>query len=114
MSERPGVVEVRITCGSAGEADAIAGDLVEARLAACVHVMPIRSTYRWRGAVEHDDEVLVTAMTTRDRYAELERLVLARHSYDLPAITAVAVVAGSADYLAWVVAETAEASPDTP
>lgn len=105
-SSGDGVLEVRVTCGSAAEADRIAAALVERRLAACVHRFPIRSTYRWDGAVQDDDEVVVAAMTRRDRYSDVEALVLGMHSYDVPAITAVAVVAGSDGYLAWVDAET--------
>ena len=41
---------VYMTAASADEAERIAGDLVESRLAACVNVMaPIRSVYSWKG-----------------------------------------------------------------
>lgn len=107
-----GHVEVQIACGGPEEADAIATALVERRLAACVQRLPIRSTYRWRGAVERDDEILLLAKTTRDRYPALEVAVLAMHSYDVAAITCVDIVAGSPAYLAWIDAETADAAGD--
>jgi periplasmic divalent cation tolerance protein len=97
-----GYVEVQVACGSEAEADAIATALVEQRLAACVQQLPIRSTYRWDGAVARDDEVLLLVKTTRDRFADVERAVLALHSYDLPAITCVEIVAGSAATLRWL------------
>ncbi len=100
------VLEIQVTCGGAEEAERLATALVEQRLAACVQQLPIRSTYRWNGAIERDDELLLLVKTTRDRYAEVERLVLDLHSYDVPAITAVEVVEGSAAYLEWVAAET--------
>ena len=93
--------EVRITCGSADEAASIADALVVNRLAACVHVVAISSVYEWRGAVEHDDEVLLTAITRHERCDAVVDLVGSMHSYDLPSITWVTIT-GSPAYLAWV------------
>jgi periplasmic divalent cation tolerance protein len=106
VSADAGALEVQVTCGSDEEAAAIADALVAGRLAACVQQFPMRSTYRWEGEVQHDDEVLLLVKTTTVRFGEVRDLVLARHSYDVPAITAVPVVAGSDDYLAWIAAET--------
>lgn len=99
-------VEIQITCGSTAEADVIATALVERRLAACVQQLPIRSTYRWNGMVERDDEVLLLVKTRRARYSDIERAVFELHSYDVPAITCVEIVAGSRSYLDWIDAET--------
>ncbi len=93
--------EVRITCGSSDEAAAIADALVAERLAACVHVAAIASVYEWQGVVEHDDEVLLTAITRLERCEAVVDQVGSMHSYDLPSITWVAI-AGSSAYLAWV------------
>lgn len=99
-------VEIQVTCGSPEEADRIADELVARRLAACVQRLPIRSTYRWEGEVQHDDEILLLVKTRAARFDDVARLVRELHSYDVPAITAVPVVAGSDDYLAWIDAET--------
>ena len=99
-------VEIQVTCGAAHEARTIADALVERRLAACVQLVPIRSTYRWEGAVERDDEVLLLIKTTARRTDEVEATVHDLHSYDVPAFTVVEIVSGSDDYLAWVRAET--------
>ena len=100
-------VEIQITCGSAAAADVIATALVERRLAACVQQLPIRSTYWWNGVVERDEEILLLVKTRRVRYPDVERAVLELHSYDVPAITCVEIVAGSRSYLDWIDAETA-------
>lgn len=100
------VVEVQVTCGNEDEAHTIAEALVERRLAACVQRLPIRSVYRWRGSIERDDELLLLVKTTSSRVAAVTAAVLELHSYDVPAITVVEVAGGSADYLAWVRAET--------
>lgn len=105
-----GHVEIQITCGNQGEADAIADALVDRRFAACVQQVPIRSTYRWKGRVEHDEEILLLVKTTRRRYESVEAAVLEIHSYEVPAISCVDIAAGSTQYLAWLDNETSTAS----
>src|SRR5215212_1688119 len=54
------------------DAERLARDLVERRLAACVQVLgPISSTYRWRGAIETADEWLCIIKTTAARFDAL-------------------------------------------
>jgi periplasmic divalent cation tolerance protein len=100
-----GHCEVRITCGSREEAAGIADALVEGRLVACAHLVPISSVYEWKQVVEHDDEVLITAATRVDRFDAIVETVRSLHSYELPAITAVALD-GSHDYLDWIDGQT--------
>ena len=51
------------------DAERLARDLVERRLAACVQVLgPISSTYRWQGAVESAEEWLCLIKTTAARF----------------------------------------------
>ena len=102
------IVEIQVSCGDEEEAAAIAEALVELRLAACVQQIPIRSTYRWDGRSERDDEILLLIKTTANQVDSVTKAVLERHSYDVPAITVVEVVGGSDDYLAWVRAETGD------
>ncbi len=84
-------------------ADSLAAALVEARLAACVNVLPgLRSVYRWQDAVERADESLLIAKTTAARYAALEAGVRQRHPYELPEVVAVDIAAGLPAYLQWL------------
>lgn len=99
-------IEIQITCGTADEAAGLAAALVERRLAACVQQLPIRSTYRWDGELQCDDEILLLVKTTTARFDDVCELVRERHSYDVPALTAVPIVAGAPDYLRWLDAET--------
>lgn len=90
-------------------AHALAGVLVEERLAACVNILaPCRSVYRWQGKTENTEEVPVLIKTTKARYAALEAAIRARHPYELPEIIAVPVDRGLPEYLAWVDTETTE------
>lgn len=102
------VVVLFSTAPDADVAQRIASALVESRAAACVQVLPgLRSTYRWRGAVERGDEVLILAKTTRARIADLERELSALHPYEMPECVAVDAAHVAAPYRAWVVEETA-------
>lgn len=86
-------------------ADSLASALVEARLAACVNVLPgLRSVYRWQHAVERADESLLIAKTTVAGYAALEAGIRARHPYELPEVVAVDIAAGLPAYLEWLAA----------
>jgi periplasmic divalent cation tolerance protein len=84
-------------------ADALIGD----QLAACVNILaPCRSVYRWKGAVQRDEEHPMLIKTTAERYPALERALRAAHPYELPEIIAVPIERGLPAYLAWVAGET--------
>jgi periplasmic divalent cation tolerance protein len=82
------ILLVRTSFGSADEAARIAHAMIEARLAACASIEPIRSIYRWQGTVETDDETAVLFKTTTDRAPALKAAITAQHGYDLPVIEA--------------------------
>ena len=83
--------------------EALGRRVVEERLAACVNVLGgLRSIYRWQGAVEEADEALALVKTTAGRLEALRERVLALHPYDTPEFVALAVDAGSEDYLRWI------------
>lgn len=103
----PPVRVVLSTCPDARTADTLATALVEERLAACVNVLPgVRSTYRWQGTIERDEEVLLLIKTTADRQDALIARLQALHPYELPEAVAVEAVGGLGAYLAWVAQQT--------
>jgi periplasmic divalent cation tolerance protein len=94
---------VLVTCPP-DKAQAIAGALVEERVAACVNVVPsLSSVYRWKGAVHVDSEALLIVKSTRDRFEALKQAVLRHHPYELPEVIAVPVDRGHTPYLEWVI-----------
>ncbi|MGC2331749.1 MAG: divalent-cation tolerance protein CutA [Candidatus Acidiferrales bacterium] len=97
-------VVVLVTCGSAKEARRIARAVVEQKLAACVNIPDARvqSIYRWKGKVESAREFLLVIKTTRRRLAALEKKIERLHSYDVPEIIALPIVAGARGYLGWI------------
>lgn len=92
-----------------GDAERIAKALVEARLAACVNVIPaVKSFYHWEGKLEDATESTLLIKTQKALLPELTQAVKAIHPYSVPEVIALDVdsAAGNADYLAWVRAET--------
>lgn len=91
-----------VTCPP-DRAEALASAIVEARLAACVNVLPgLRSVYRWKDAVQRDDEALLIIKTAQERFAALEAFVRAHHPYELPEIVAVKLGPVHPPYLEWL------------
>ena len=85
-------------------ADALARQLVEDGLCACVNVLPgVRSHFRWRGAVDVADEHLMVIKTTRAAAPALRARLLALHPYDVPEVLELPVVGAAPDYLRWLV-----------
>ena len=94
------------SCGSAEEAERIARRLVEDHLAACVNVIAsARSFYRWKGVIESAEECLLVIKTSRDLFERLRVVLEAAHSYELPEVLALPIVAGSPGYLDWLEGE---------
>lgn len=74
------------------------------QLAACVNIIPgIQSIYRWRGAVEHDEELLLLIKTSDAVWSLLEERILALHPYELPEIISVRIQDGHSHYLDWII-----------
>jgi len=99
---------VLVMSASEDEAIKIARVLVEERLAACVNVVgPVRSVYRWRGAIEDAREHLLIIKIRAHMYAKVERRVKELHSYEVPEVIALPLAGGSRRYLEWLLEATA-------
>ena len=99
------------TCSSAQEADRIARQLLEKRLAACVNIVAgARSIYRWRGAVEEAAECLLIIKSRQGRWEELRAEIQRLHSYEVPELLMMAIEDGSPTYLNWL---SEEMAPET-
>ncbi len=93
---------VLCTCGLVEEARRLAGALIEERLAACINIVPgIQSVYRWQGAVEEANEVMLLIKTSQELFERLASRIRALHSYEVPEVIALSVATGSEAYLSW-------------
>jgi periplasmic divalent cation tolerance protein len=96
-------IVVLSNCGSAEEAHRVARALVEARLAACVNIVPgVRSIYHWQGSVQEDSEWMLIIKSTRPLFEQLAAELRKIHSYEVPEVLAIPVVAGDEAYLEWL------------
>jgi periplasmic divalent cation tolerance protein len=95
-------------CGSEKEAKSVAMSLLKARVAACVNILPgVHSLYHWQGAVEESSEWMLVIKTRRELFDRLCQVLRHAHSYEVPEIIAVPVIAGEDKYLSWIDTETA-------
>jgi len=93
---------VLVTAASQTEAEAIAQSLLEAKLAACVSILPIQSMYRWQGELEHQQEWQLLIKTRMSLFGQITLHIQAIHSYAVPEVIALPVLAGTLPYLNWI------------
>ena len=96
-------LQVFTTTESKEEAEKIAREVVGKRLAACTQIVgPIKSIYRWKEKIEEEEEWLCIMKSLNDLYEQLEKAIKEIHSYEVPEILALPVVAGNQAYLEWL------------
>jgi len=96
-------IVIFITCSSKKEAGNIAHALIEQKLAACVNIIEnIQSLFWWKAKVDHARESLLIVKSGKLKLAKIIRLVKSLHSYQVPEIIALPILAGNKDYLRWI------------
>ena len=96
-------IAILVNAASEQQAISIANALVSEELAACANIVsPIRSVYRWQGEVHDETEHLMVIKTRASLFASVEARVKALHSYEVPEVIALPIVAGSQSYLDWI------------
>jgi periplasmic divalent cation tolerance protein len=94
---------VLITTSNRDEASKIGTALVEGHLAACVNIMPeVRSLFYWEGKLQDDREILLICKSRLSYITEIVARVKALHSYAVPEVIALPIIAGSGEYLDWM------------
>jgi periplasmic divalent cation tolerance protein len=98
---------VLTTLPDADIAAKLARNLVEARLAACVNILPsCQSIYRWQGKVHEEGEIPLVIKTTVALYPAVETYLRQNHPYDLPEIIVLDIAQGLPEYLRWIAEST--------
>ena len=91
------------------EAVGMAKGLVEARLAACVNIVPkMESIFWWEDKIQHDEESLLIVKTTQLKVEAMIGYVQEHHPYDVPEVVTLSLAEGLPDYLNWVIDEMAK------
>lgn len=94
---------VLTTAGSDEQAESLARELVDRRLAACVNIVgQVCSVYRWKGEIAREAEKLLVIKTEARLWDELRQAIRELHSYEVPEILALPIEEGDPDYLSWL------------
>jgi len=106
MTTNSSLLVVITSLPSLEQAQTIARQLVENRLAACVQIQQgVNSIYRWDGKICEENEVLLSAKTSRVLWEEIRVFIQNNHPYDLPEIMAFTPADYEQQYGQWVEAE---------
>jgi len=106
MTTNSSLLVVITSLPSLEQAQTIARQLVENRLAACVQIQQgVNSIYRWDGKICEENEVLLSAKTSRALWEEIRGFIQNNHPYDLPEIIAFTPADYEQQYGQWVEAE---------
>ena len=101
------IVLVYTTFPSLASAEEAGRAVVEARLAACVNILPgMVSWYEWQGRLERGEETVMIVKTRRELAESAMAAVRARHPYEVPALLLLPVLGGSESYCGWILAQT--------
>ncbi|QDU77613.1 Divalent-cation tolerance protein CutA [Bremerella volcania] len=96
-------IVVQTTTGSSADAEKLAETIIQHAKGACVQIVgPMTSVYQWQGAIQKEEEFLVSIKTTSQVFSSLAELIRQHHSYEVPEIIALPIVDGSSAYLQWV------------
>lgn len=94
---------VMTTTSDSDEAKRLARSIVDAKLAACVQILPkMTSVYFWEGKVQAEPEHLLLIKTLEEKFDQLSEFIKSKHTYDVPEIVAIDVAKVSEDYLTWM------------
>jgi len=109
MEETTGFAVVLVTASGLEEGNKITAAILAKRLAACVNIVPkISSLFWWQGKIDAADEVLLIIKTRSSRIKDIIAEVKSIHSYSVPEVIALPVMAGNSDYLDWIAGEVVE------
>jgi len=97
------------TVADAGEGESLARLIVEARLAACVQILPkMTSVFFWKGEIQTETEHLLLIKSLDETFDELSEFIRKNHSYDVPEIVAIEAEKVSEDYMNWMLDVTSQ------
>ena len=92
-----------VTANSKQEAQKITQHLLNKKLIACANIIsPVTSLFHWSGKTEHAEEHLILMKSRQDLFEKIAETVKTLHSYEIPEILALPILAGSKAYLSWL------------
>jgi len=96
-------VVVLVTAKDKKEAQKISSGLIKAKLAACVNIIDkVDSVFFWAGKIDQAKESLLVIKSRKEKLSQIIKLVKSLHSYEVPEIIAIPIIAGDKLYLRWI------------
>lgn len=96
-------VVVLVTAKDKKEAQKIAAGLIKRKLAACVNMVDkVGSMFFWAGKIDRSKESLMMIKSKKEKLPKIIKLVKSLHSYEVPEIIAIPIIAGDKPYLRWI------------
>ncbi len=94
---------VMVTTPSKEEALKIVRRLLDDRLIACANIVDhVSSLFWWEDKIDEATEFLVVMKSREELFQRLSQRVKELHSYQVPEIIAIPIMAGSQSYLNWL------------
>ncbi|WP_105199386.1 MULTISPECIES: divalent-cation tolerance protein CutA [unclassified Pseudoalteromonas] len=91
------------TCANKQEARAMAEQLVQLKLAACVNILPeVESIYMWQDEVTSATETKLLIKTKSEKMNQVIQTIKKLHSYEVPEIQVIDVTTGNLAYFNWM------------
>lgn len=96
-------IVIFVTTANKKEADRIARALIKEKLAACINIIgDVNSLFWWQGKLDSAREILLIIKTRKTLINKLIKKVKSLHSYEVPEIIALPIIAGNRRYLDWI------------
>ena len=96
-------VVIFVTASNKKEAQKIAAGLIKQKLAACVNIVDkVDSLFFWEAKIQKAKESLLIIKSKKEKMSKVIRLVKSLHSYEVPEIIALPIIAGDKPYLRWI------------
>ncbi|OGX16292.1 MAG: hypothetical protein A2166_04015 [Omnitrophica WOR_2 bacterium RBG_13_41_10] len=96
-------IVIFVTVPDKKQARQIANKLIKTKLAACVNIIPgVESLFSWKGKIDSAKELLLVIKSEKSKLPKIIKTVKSLHSYEVPEIIALPIIAGNKEYLRWI------------
>lgn len=96
-----------ITCSSEEEAEKLGRILLRQSAAGCVNIFPITAIYKDGGDLKKFQEYALLVKTVDGKIQEVEDVIRANHSYQIPCVATLSLHRLNREYKEWLTAKVA-------
>jgi periplasmic divalent cation tolerance protein len=98
------IVETTFPNSSAGKKSAkkLAEILLQEKLAACIHFVPLESLYVWQKKLENSSELLLRIKSKKSNYKKISAAIAKNHPYEVPQIFSITLDDCAKNYATWL------------